>query len=141
MTTDHGQILIGLGCSSKATADEIIALVQSCLAEAGSRADAVMAVVSHSRKTGNLALAQTAEHFGVSLFFLDDHVLAPEIASTCEAVAAVAGPLRLPKRKARFSTCAIAECHPGFSLDRLAQLASPSATIAASTLVTSWAGP
>lgn len=140
MTINDRPLLIGLGCSTKATAGEIIGLVQSSLGEAGRDVSAIMAFASHSRKTGDLALAQTARHFGVPLFFLDDHVLAPEIASTCEAVAAVAGPLRLPKRKARFSTCAIAECRPGFSLDRLAQLASPSATSAAATLATSWVG-
>jgi cobalt-precorrin 5A hydrolase/precorrin-3B C17-methyltransferase len=140
MTTKNCSVLVGLGCSTRATAHEIIGLVEACLTESGNRADQIIAFATHARKAGSPTLELAAEHFGVPLFFLGDHVLAPEIASTCEAAAAVAGPLRLPKRKGRFSTCAIAECQKGFSLDRLAQLSSPSAASAASTLPTSWAG-
>ena len=140
MTTNDRPFLIGLGCSSAAHADEIIALVSACLGEAELRADQIVALASHARKTGSLALEQTASHFGVPLFFLGDDALSPDISSTCEAVAAVAGPLCLPKRKSRFATCAIALCPPGWTLDRLAQSPWASAASASSTLLTSLAG-
>jgi cobalt-precorrin 5A hydrolase/precorrin-3B C17-methyltransferase len=141
MTTIDKRILIGLGCSTSASADEIIALVQHCLEEAGSRPDQIVALASHARKASSTALKQTADFFGVPIFFLGDHALAPGITSTCEAVAAVAGPLRLGKRKSRFATSAIADCAPGFSLESLVQLSSISASNASSTLATSVAGP
>ena len=141
MTGKDRPILIGLGCSTKASADEIITLVQACLGESGDDADQIIALASHRRKSGSRALAQTATHFGVPLFILGDDAVAPGISSTCEALAAVAGPLRLGKRKSGFATAAIAECAPGFTLDRLAYLASPSAAIAPSMLDTSVAGP
>ena len=140
MTRNDCPILIGLGCSSAATADEIIALVEACLHEANCRPDQIIAFASHERKLGSRALMDTAGHFGVPLFFLGDDSVTPGISSTCEAAAAVAGPLRLSKRKSSFSTCAIADCASGFSLDRL-QLPNASAARAASMLATSWAGP
>ena len=140
MTNDR-PILIGLGCSTSADADEILALVQACLVEANCQADQIVALASHTRKTGSRALADAAHHFGVPLFFLDDEAVAPNIASTCEAVAAAAGPLLLCKRKSRFATCAIAECAPGFIVERLVQPGSANATIAASMSATSVAGP
>lgn len=140
MTIDR-PILIGLGCSTSADADEILALVQVCLIEANCQADQIVALASHTRKTASRALADTAHHLGVPLFFLSDEAVAPNIASTCEAVAAAAGPLLLPKRKSHFATCAIAECAPGLVLERLVQPGSANAAMAASISATSVAGP
>ncbi len=139
--TDDRPILIGLGCSTSADSLEILALVQACLAEADCHADQIIALASHARKTGSRALADTAHHFGVPLLFLGDYAVAPGIASTCEAVAAAAGSLLLGKRKSRFATCAIAQCAPGFGLDRLVQAGSANAPMAASISATSVAGP
>lgn len=139
MTNDR-PILIGLGCSTSADSHEILALVRACLAEADCHFDQVMALASHRRKAGSQALADAAYHLGVPLFFLDDDEVAPGIASTCEAVAAAAGPLLLGKRKSRFATCAIAECAPGFALDRMVHAGNDNAFIAASMSVTSMAG-
>ena len=141
MTGKHAPVLVGLGCSTKADTAEIIALVHACLAEAGTHPTQIIAMASHTRKTGSRALAQTASYFGVPLLFLGDNAVAPDIASTCEAVAAAAGPLRLPKRKSRFATCAIAQCSPGWTPDQRLQPLPASAAMAASTLVTSLAGP
>ena len=58
-----------------------------------------------------------------------------------DAVAGLAGPLQLRKTKSDFATCAIARCASGFSLARFGQPYSASAPIAASTLLTSVAGP
>lgn len=139
MTIYDGPILIGLGCATAAGTDEIVGLIKACLTEANCRPDQIVALASHARKAGSRSLIDTAARFGVPLFFLGDDALAPGIPGTCEAVAAAAGPLRLPKRKSRFATCAIAECTRGLSLQSWPQ--PPSAAIAASKLATSVAGP
>jgi len=132
MRIDDRSILIGLGCASAASAEEIIALVEACLIEAGFAIDQITAFASHSRKLGSIALREAAAHFGSPLYFLDDEDLAPGIPGTCEAVAASAGPLVLSKRKSRYATCAIAYCAVG-------SIAQPARTAAraASTLPTS----
>jgi cobalt-precorrin 5A hydrolase/precorrin-3B C17-methyltransferase len=140
MMTNDRRVLIGLGCSTAATGQEIIALVEACLLETRAGADQIVALASHARKTGSRALAQAALYFGAPLFFLADEALDPAISSTCEAVASLAGPLRLPKRKSRFATCAIAACAPAFTLDRLAQSSASAATVS-SMLATSVALP
>ena len=143
MTTiaDHHPLIIGLGCSTAASACEIVALIAACLAEASRDSSDIAALASHSRKRGSAALAQAAAHYGVPLRFLDDDDLAQGIPGTCEAVAAAAGPLVLRKRKSRYATCAIAKAAPAFDLATFGQPASPSAAIASSTLSTSLAGP
>ena len=143
MTTnpDGPRLIIGLGCSTSASASEIVALIAASLAEIDRDSRSIAAFATHIRKQASLALAQAADHYGVSLRFLEDDELAPGIAGTCEAVAAAAGPLLLPKRKARYATCAIAACKPGFVLAAFGQPASRSASMASSTLATSLAGP
>ncbi|HEY0034036.1 MAG TPA: cobalamin biosynthesis protein [Devosia sp.] len=141
MMTNDRPILIGLGCSTSADADEVLALVQACLVEANCQADQIVALASHTRKAGSRALADAADYFGLPLLFLDDEMVSPNIASTCESVAAAAGPLLLAKRKSRFATCAIAQCTPSFTQERLVQPGSANAAIAASMSATSVAGP
>lgn len=137
----HSPLIIGLGCSSAASADEVVALIAACLAEIDRDCASVSAFATHVRKRGSMALAQAARHYDVPLRFLADDELAPGISGTCEAVAAAAGPLLLGKRKSRYATCAIAACRPGFVLSAFGQPESPSAAMAASTLATSLAGP
>jgi cobalt-precorrin 5A hydrolase/precorrin-3B C17-methyltransferase len=134
-------LIIGLGCSTAASASEIVALIAASLAEIDRDPSSIAAFATHIRKQGSSALAQAADRYGVSLRFLDDDELAPGIAGTCEAVAAAAGPLLLGKRKSRYATCAIATCKPDFVLAAFGQLASPSASMASSRLATSLAGP
>jgi cobalt-precorrin 5A hydrolase/precorrin-3B C17-methyltransferase len=141
MTDLNGPIFLGLGCSTAASADEIVRLIKTCLAEADCHPGQITAVASHKRKTGSQPLLSAADHFSVPIFFLDDAALPPGIVGTCEAVAAAAGPLLLPKRKSRFATCAIARCTPDFTIERFRQPANPRAAIAPSTLATSVAGP
>lgn len=132
MTNDECPVLIGLGCASAASTEEIIALVEACLIESGCDANQITAFASHSRKRGSVALIEAAAHFGLPLYFLDDDDLAPGIPGTSEAVAASAGPLCLSKRKSRYATCAIAFC----ALESVAQPARI-AVKAAATLATS----
>jgi cobalt-precorrin 5A hydrolase/precorrin-3B C17-methyltransferase len=143
MTTipGHPQLIIGLGCSTSASADEIVALIAACLAEVGRNPGSIAALATHMRKRGSAALARAAEHYDVPLRFLDDDDLAAGISGTCEAVAAAAGPLLLGKRKSRYATCAIAACGPDFVLAAFGQPERPSAAMASSMSATSLAGP
>ncbi|MBE0578119.1 cobalamin biosynthesis protein [Devosia sp.] len=143
MTTipGHPPLIIGLGCSSAASATEVVALIAACLAEIDRDSASISAFATHVRKRGSMALAQAAGHYEVPLRFLADDELAQGISGTCEAVAAAAGPLLLGKRKSRYATCAIAACRAGFVLSAFGQPESPSAAMAASTLATSLAGP
>jgi cobalamin biosynthesis protein CbiG len=143
MTTipGHPPLIIGVGCSTSASADEIVALIAACLAEIGHKPGSIAALATHMRKRGSIALAQAARHYDVPLRFLDDDDLAAGIAGTCEAVAAAAGPLLLGKRKSHYATCAIASCGPGFQLAAFGQPESSSAAMASSMSATSLAGP
>lgn len=140
-TTTPELVVIGLGCSSRAEASEIIALVQSCLVQAGVVPSQVVAIATHARRRQSPALLQTASRFGLTLRYLDDDQLAPGVPGTSEAVATAAGPLLLPKQKSAFATCAIALAQEGFEAARFGQPANSSAAKASSTLATSLAGP
>ena len=141
-----GSIIAGVGCSSAASAAEIIALVESCLAEAGFLASDLIAVTSHERKAGHPGLAAAAVHFGVPVRLLPGHEMVTHVPnpsalvfaavgfpSVAEASAAAAGPLVLPKRISAHVTCAVAR--------EMSQPFNDMASIAASTLATSSAGP
>ena len=141
-----GSIIAGIGCSSAAGAAEIIALVEASLAEAGFFANDLVALTSHERKAGHPALATAAAHFGVPLRLvrdadLPDHVPNPSatvfaavgLHGIAEGAAAAAGPLVLPKRKSAHATCALAR--------EMSQPFNDMASMAASTLATSSAGP
>ena len=139
MTEISGPVVAGIGFATAATTDEIVALIEACLAEAGASSAQLVAIATHARKLGNAVPLRVAAHFGVPLRLLDDQDLASE--SIAEAVAAAAGPLRLARRKSRYATCAIATCSAGFDISRFGQSPSPRATMASSTLATSLAGP
>ena len=143
MTTipGHPPLIIGLGCSTAASADEIVALIAACLAEIDHDPGSIAALATHMRKRGSVALAQAAEHYDVPLRLLDDDDLARDVPGTCEAVAAAAGPLLLGKRKSRHATCAVAACGARFVLAAFGQPESPRAAIASPTSATSLAGP
>lgn len=139
MTELSGSVVAGIGFATAAGADEIVGLIELCLAEAGSSARQLVAIGTHRRKLGNAVPLRVAAHFGVPLRLLDDQDLTSE--SVAEAVAMAAGPLRLARRQSRYATCAIAACAPGFDPAAFGQPASPSAAIASSRLATSLAGP
>jgi cobalt-precorrin 5A hydrolase/precorrin-3B C17-methyltransferase len=139
MTKSSGSLVAGIGFATAATTDEIVGLIEACLAEAGFPAHQLIAIGTHRRKLGNAVPLRVAARFGVPLRLLDDSDLASE--SIAEAAAMAAGPLRLARRKSRYATCAIAACAPGFSVAAFGQPASPSAAMASSRLATSLAGP
>ena len=141
-----GSIIAGIGCSSAAGAAEIIALVEASLAEAGFFAADLIALTSHERKSSHPGLRAAASHFGVPLRLLNSDDLVTKVPnpsaavfaavgfpSVAEASAAAAGPLVLSKRKSAHATCALAR--------EMSQPFRAMASIAASTLATSSAGP
>tara|TARA_R110002020_G_scaffold418599_1_gene627811 strand:+ start:2398 stop:2844 length:447 start_codon:yes stop_codon:yes gene_type:complete len=147
MTTILGAIappdryVVGMGFASAATADEIIALLESCLAVCTVDGRQLVAIGTHMRKLGSPLLLSVALHFGVPLRLFDQDDLRDAGPGVADAVASLAGPLQLRKQKSDFATCAIARCAPGFSLAGFGQPYSASATMASSTLLTSIAGP
>ena len=139
MTQLSGRIVAGIGFASAASAEEVIALVEASLAEAGLAAADLLAIATHHRKLGTAIPLSVAAHFGVPLRLLDDGDL--PLPGLAEGAAAAAGPLRLGKRKSRYATCALADCRPGLAVEALGQPPISSASIASSRLATSWAGP
>lgn len=139
MTQVSGRIVAGIGFATAADAQEVIELIDACLAEAGYAAGQLAAIATHTRKLGTAVPLRVAAHFGVPLRLLDDRDLAME--GLAEGAAAAAGPLRLRKRKSRYATCALADCGPGFVAAAFGQSPISSAPMAASTLSTSSAGP
>lgn len=137
-------LVAGIGCTSRAGADEIVALVEACLDELGRSPDSLLALSSHVRKSGHAGLIGAARHFGVPLRLLSSAGLATDmphpsaraiaatgLPSVAEAAAAASGPLLLAKRRSAQATCALA----------LAPAQPVRAAMAASTLSTSSAGP
>ncbi|MHA6691757.1 cobalamin biosynthesis protein [Devosia sp. A449] len=148
------RLVAGIGCNSAASADEIVALLERCLARLGVEASALTAIASHSRKSGVVALMDAASHFDVPLRLLADAELAEDMptpsevvfaaigrSSIAEAVAAAAGPLVLAKQKSAYATCALALCPADFDALSFGQASRWSAAMAASRLSTSSAGP
>jgi len=139
MTDVSGRIVAGIGFATPASADEVIALVEACLVEAGTTSAQLAAIGTHARKRGNAVPLHVAAHFGVPLRLLDDQDLSME--GLAEGVATAAGPLRLGRRKSRYATCAIADCRPGFSVALFGQPPIARAVMASSIVATSSAGP
>jgi cobalt-precorrin 5A hydrolase / cobalt-factor III methyltransferase / precorrin-3B C17-methyltransferase len=125
----HPPVLaLGIGCESNCDPDEIAALAERSLADAGLAADAVAAIVSVELKLAEPGIHALAQRLGVpARFFAAERLLeeTPRLteksqaafrATGCWGVAegaalAAAGPggsLVVPKRKSRHATCAIA---------------------------------
>ena len=145
-----GPVTAGIGCSSRASSEEIIALVSTTLDAAGIRPGQLVALGAHRRKHASLPLHQAARHFGVPLHLLVDDNLVPDVPNpsarvaraiglpgVAEAVALAAGALLAAKHKSAHATCALG----AGDLMAPAQPSSPSAAIASSRLATSSAGP
>lgn len=133
-----GLFIAGVGCTTRATVAEIVALVTASCARAGIDPADLVALASHIRKSDSLALAEAARSLGVPLRFLTAAQI--DRPGVSEAVAAAAGTLILAKQKSAQATCAIARCAAGFDALAFGQ-SSASAAIASSTEATSWAGP
>ena len=131
----------GIGFASAASSAEIIALINGCLSAIDLQPRDLHAIGTHMRKRTSPLLLPVALHFGVPLRLLDDDDLTSGAPGVAEAVAAMAGTVQLHKQKTAYATCAIARCSIGFDLSGFGHPAAPSAAMAASTLLTSSAGP
>lgn len=135
----NGDVVAAIGLRANATAFEILALVDTTLAEAGlDRAD-LAAFATIADKSAHPALVEAAGRLGLPLCVAQPEAGAPNpsalvmhhlgYASVAEAVALHFGPLLVEKRRSATVTCA------------LSRRLQPSAATAASTLATSRAGP
>lgn len=136
----QGAFVAGVGCTTAATLGDLVALIDSCLAHSRIDPTELVAIGTHARKRASAELAAAAAHYGVPLrFFADDEF---ELArGVSEGVAAVAGAIVLHKQKSATATCALARCGSDFVLADYGQPPSPSASMAASSVSTSRAGP
>lgn len=116
-------IVVGLGCTSAATRDEIAALVTASLAKADIAPAALAAFATVAGHKNMAALAAAAEQFEVPLRVFTRRELDRErkrlatpsdivedatgLAGICEAVALKAGQLILPKQISGAVTCAL----------------------------------
>ncbi|RUT28901.1 precorrin-3B C(17)-methyltransferase [Arsenicitalea aurantiaca] len=116
-------LLAGMGCERGAGADEVIALLEATLAEAGLSPKSLAAIGTIALKADEPALHAAARHFGVPLRLFTSAELAAErerlenpsaiveaetgTPGVAEAAALKAGRLIMPKRKSARATCAI----------------------------------
>jgi cobalt-precorrin 5A hydrolase/precorrin-3B C17-methyltransferase len=118
----HPKTLVaGVGCERGADADEVIALIESSLAEANLSPLSLAALATIDIKADEAALHAAAAHFGIPLRLFTPRDLAAETvpnpsaivesetgtASVAEAAALKAGTLIVSKRKSKRATCAI----------------------------------
>ncbi|WMT91822.1 cobalamin biosynthesis protein [Pelagibacterium sp. H642] len=132
-------VVVGLGCTSKAVAPDVIGLVEAVLADADIAPGAVaaLATIDSHAKTG--ALIEAAEHFGVPLRVFTRREIERErkrletpsatveaatgLAGVCEAVALKAGTLITPKRIAGNVTCALGKADTPIDISRFGKAA------------------
>jgi cobalt-precorrin 5A hydrolase/precorrin-3B C17-methyltransferase len=116
-------LVAGIGCTSTATSDEIVALVESALATAGHSPEGLACLATIDSRVKVKALHAAASRFGVPLRCFSSTELAAEsshlatpsasvaglagILGIAEAAALKAGPLLVPKQKSAHATCAI----------------------------------
>lgn len=138
-------LVAGIGLRRQATADELLALLDDTLAEAGLSRHHLAALATLDRKADHPALAAAAALLGIAIIGVPEHDLpaAPSpsqrvldlagLPSVAEAAALFHGALLVPKRRSANATCALAM--------RRGRYVTSSAAMASSTLSTSRAGP
>ena len=137
-------LVAGIGLRAAATSAELLDLLDACLAVASHRRHDLVALATLSARAGHPALLALAEQLAVPVLSLARDDLSsgvpnpsPRVAAlidvpaVAEAAALAFGPLIVEKRRSANGTCALSAYLPGRS----------SASIAASTLATSSAGP
>lgn len=128
------RLVAGIGCTSRAGADQIVALVRECLGALGKDQSALACVATTLRRHDHPGLCEAARRLGVALRCLDQGALAAQqgrlvvpsasvaghtgLAGIAEAAALAAGELVLTKRIGDGVTCALAQVGPGFSVNR-----------------------
>jgi cobalt-precorrin 5A hydrolase len=118
-------IVAGVGCSLGCAAEELLALVDGCLREAGVERDAVVALATVDRRGHEPAVVAAARRGGwpVRTFVPSElaavpvptpsgtvaaHVGTPSVAEAAALLAAPGGTLVLTKRRSPHATCALA---------------------------------
>jgi cobalt-precorrin 5A hydrolase / precorrin-3B C17-methyltransferase len=125
-------LIVGVGASSGASSTEIMALIESALAEAGLCRQSVVRVTTLDCKLAEPGLVQAAESLGLELSGFTAHLLdavavpnpsatvreavgtksVAEAAALCGAASPAPGELVVTKRKSQMATVAIARRHP-----------------------------
>lgn len=116
-------IVVGLGATSAAQPDEVVALIAATLENAGISDKSVVALATMEGRAALPALSAAAEHFGVPLRLFSrreverekKHLASPSetveaatgLAGICEAVALKAGKLIVKKQVSPTVTCAL----------------------------------
>jgi cobalt-precorrin 5A hydrolase / precorrin-3B C17-methyltransferase len=114
-------LIAGVGCTSRASASEVVGLLEAALARLG-RAD-LAALATRQSRVQSPALQQAAAHFGVPLVAVPDPALEAQgaaipnpsdfvaqktgLSGVAEAAVLFGGALLLPKQKSARATCAL----------------------------------
>ena len=132
-------VVVGLGCTSKAEAGEVLALVDAALSGADIAPGAVAAFATIESHAKTAALRMAAETFGVPLRVFSRREIEREkkrlatpsekveaatgLAGVCEAVALKAGSLIAPKQIAGNVTCALGKADTPIEISRFGKSA------------------
>lgn len=132
-------VVVGLGCTSKAQADEVTDLVTTALEGAGIAPGAVAAFATIDSHANMAALREAADAFGAPLRVFSRREIDREkkrlatpskkveaatgLAGVCEAVALKAGALIAPKRTAGSVTCALGKADTPIEVSRFGKSA------------------
>lgn len=140
-------IVAGIGLRLQASTQDVLTLLDACLAAASLVRRDLVALASSDRKATHPALREAASMLGLPLLTLPSHAMSGAVPnpssrvavaiglpSVAEAAALSFGPLLLEKQRGANVTCALSSYNPATS-------GSSSASMAAATLSTSSAGP
>lgn len=123
-------LVLGVGCSTDAPADEVEALARAALAEAGLSLDGVFAIGTIDRRRNHPAIVHLAQVAGAArseytaeqLAAVADvptpsaevlgHVGTPSVCEAAAILASSESPLVVPKRKSAHATVAVAQIPP-----------------------------
>ncbi len=146
-TLTAGCVIAGIGLRQQATADEILALLDATLAEAGLERDDLAALTTLEIKASHSALRAVSALLDIPLLALSQPTLIQPVPnpsyrvashlglpSIAEAAALAFGSLLVEKRRSANVTCALSQMLPAYLADM------PSASNTASTPPTSRAG-
>jgi cobalt-precorrin 5A hydrolase len=146
-TLTTGCVVAGIGLRQQALADEILALLDATLAEAGLQRDDLAALATLEDKASHSGLRAVSALLDIPLLALSQLALLQPVPnpsrrvasylglpSIAEAAALAFGPLLVEKRRSANVTCALSQMLPAYVTDM------PNASSTASTLSTSGAG-
>ena len=119
-------LIVGAGCSRGCPAEELLALIDTVLAEAGARPDAVRALATVDRRADEPGMVAAARHHGWPLVthaapelrevavptpsaVVASHVGTASVAEAAALLSAGGDTLLVTKRSSAHATCALAE--------------------------------